>query len=36
MNGQVYFWHLDKHRSVPQVDTIILGVHREACPNYPK
>ena len=30
------FWHADKHRSALQVDTIILGVRRQACRNYPK
>ena len=26
MNDEVYFWNADKHRSLLQVDTIILGV----------
>ena len=26
MNDEVYFWHAGKHWSLPQVDTIILGV----------
>ena len=26
MNDEVYFWHADKHWSLLQVDTIILGV----------
>ena len=33
---EVSFWHSDKDQSVPQVHTIILGVHRQACPKYPK
>ena len=31
-----YFRHADKHQSFLQVDTIILGVCIQACPNYPK
>ena len=26
MNDEAYFWHADKHRSVLQADTVILGV----------
>ena len=33
MNGEVYFWLADKHRSALQVDTIMLGVRRQACPR---
>ena len=35
-NDVVYFWHADKHRSFPQVDTFILGVNSQTCPEYPK
>ena len=28
--------HEDKHRGLPQGDTIILGECNQACPNYPK
>ena len=31
-----YFQHADKHQSLLQVDTIILGVCNQACPKYPK
>ena len=36
VNAEVYFWHADKYWSFLQVDTIILGVHSEACPKYLK
>ena len=36
LKDQVYFWHTDKHGSLLQVDTIILGVFNQACPKYPK
>ena len=36
MNDEVYFWDADKHRSLLQVDTICLGLHRQACPEYAK
>ena len=36
MNDEVYFWHADKHGSVLQVDTMILGVGNQACQRYPK
>ena len=36
VNDEVYFWHGDKHRSCLQGDTIILGVHSQACPEDPK
>ena len=36
VNDEVYIWHADKHRSLPQVDTINLGVCNQACPKYPK
>ena len=26
----------DKHQSFPQIDTIILNMCDQACPNYPK
>ena len=31
---KVYFWDADKHQSLLQVDTIILGLCNQACPNY--
>ena len=36
VNGEVYFWHADKHRSFLQFDNIIWGVRSHACPKYPK
>ena len=30
------FSHADKHQTILQVDTINLGGHGQACPNYPK
>ena len=27
----LYFWHADKHGSLLQVDTVILGVCNQAC-----
>ena len=30
------FLHADKHRSLLQGDTIILGECNKACPKYPK
>ena len=36
VNVELYFWHADKHRSLLQVDTIILDVCNQACPKYPK
>ena len=35
-NDEVHFWHADKHQSLLQVDTIILGVCNQACPKYAK
>ena len=35
-NDEVYFWHVNKHRSFLQVGTIILGEHIQACTKYPK
>ena len=35
-NYEVYLWHADDHRSLLQVDTIILGVCNQACPKHPK
>ena len=35
-NDEDYFWHADKHRSLLQVDTIMLGVCNQACIKYPK
>ena len=36
VKDEVYFWHTDKHGSLLQVDTIILGVCNQACLKYPK
>ena len=36
MNGEVHFWHADKHWSFLQGDNKIVGLHSHACPNYPK
>ena len=36
MHDELYFWHADKHRSLLQLDTIILVVYNQACPNYSK
>ena len=36
MNDELYFWHADRHRSLLQVDTIILCVCNQACPKVPK
>ena len=36
MNDEVYFWHVDKHRSLLQVDITILGVSNHSCPKYPQ
>ena len=36
MNDEVDFWPADKHGSLLQADTIILGVCNQACPKYPK
>ena len=36
VNDEIYFWDADKHRSLVQVDTIIVGVCSQACPKYPK
>ena len=30
------FWHADKHWSILQLGTIILGLRSQACPKYPK
>ena len=34
--NEVYFLLVDKHQKFLQIDTIILGVCGQACPNYPK
>ena len=37
-NSDVYFWHADKHQTILQVQTNILGVHSQVCienPNKP-
>ena len=36
MNDEFCFWHVDKHRSLLQVDTIILVVYNKACPKHPQ
>ena len=36
VDDEVYFWHVDKHQSLPQVGTIILGLCNQACSKYPK
>ena len=36
VNDDVYFWHADKHQRFLQVDSIILDLCSQACPNYPK
>ena len=33
---EVDFLHGDKHQTFLQVDTVNLGGHGQACPNYPK
>ena len=33
---KVYFLFADKHQRFLQIETIILGVCGQACPNYPK
>ena len=35
MNDEVYIWHANKNGSLIQVDTLILGVWKEAYPKYP-
>ena len=36
VKDEVDFLPADKHQRFLQVDTIILFVYGEACPNYPK
>ena len=36
VKDEVDFLPADKHQSVLQIHTIILGVGGQACPNYPK
>ena len=36
VNDKVYFLHADKHESLLQVDTAILGERNQACQKYPK
>ena len=33
---EVDFLHADKHQTIQQTDTINLGEHGQACPDYPK
>ena len=35
MNDKICFWQADKHRSLLQIDIIILGECNQACPKYP-
>ena len=35
MNNEVYFLNADKHLSLLQVDTIILGVYNHTCKKFP-
>ena len=35
-NDEVYFLHADKHRTLLEVDTIILDFCNQACPKHPK
>ena len=35
VNDEVYFWWPEKHQIFLRVDTIILGVHSQACPKFP-
>ena len=32
----IHLLNTDKHQSLVQVDTVILGVCNQACPKYPK
>ena len=36
MRYEVDFLPTDKHESFLQVDSMILDVHSQACPKYPK
>ena len=36
MGDEVDFLPADKHKSFLQDDSVILGVHSQACPKYPK
>ena len=36
MGDEVDFLSTDKHKRFLQVDSITLGVHNQACPEYPK
>ena len=36
VNNKVDFLPTDKHQSFLQIDTSILGVCGQACPNYPE
>ena len=36
VNYELYFWPPDKHRSLLQIDTIILGVCNQTCSKIPK
>ena len=34
LNDELCFWHSNKHGSLLQVDTIILGMCNQSCPEY--
>ena len=36
VKDEVDFLPADKHQRLLQIDTIVLGVCGQACPNYPK
>ena len=36
IKDEVDFWSEDKHQRFFQIDTVILSVCDQACPNYPK
>ena len=36
VKDEVDFLSADKHQKLLQIDTIVLGVCGQACPNYPK
>ena len=36
VNYELYFWPPDKHQSLLQIDTIILGVCNQHAQKYPK
>ena len=36
MGYEIDFLPADKHRNFLQIDSIIFGVHGQACPKHPK